>query len=61
MIPVRDTSAGVAFAVKVQPRARKNAITGAVGDALRNRQRFAMLFQAFDAEQFGPDGLLGMR
>ena len=35
MIPVRDTSAGVAFAVKVQPRARKNAITGVVGDALK--------------------------
>jgi len=35
MIPVRDTPAGVAFAVKVQPRARKNAITGVVGDALK--------------------------
>ena len=35
MIPVHDTSAGVAFAVKVQPRARKNAITGTVGDALK--------------------------
>jgi uncharacterized protein (TIGR00251 family) len=35
MIPVRDTSAGVAFAVKVQPRARKNAITGELGDAMK--------------------------
>ena len=35
MIPVRDISAGVAFTVKVQPRARKNAITGVVGDALK--------------------------
>jgi uncharacterized protein (TIGR00251 family) len=35
MIPIRDTSAGAAFAVKVQPRARKNSITGAVGDALK--------------------------
>ncbi len=35
MIPVRDTSAGVTFTVKVQPRARKNAITGTIGDALK--------------------------
>jgi uncharacterized protein (TIGR00251 family) len=35
MIPVRDTAAGVTFTVKVQPRARKNAITGVVGDALK--------------------------
>jgi uncharacterized protein len=35
MIPLKETPAGVAFAVKVQPRARKNAITGAVGDALK--------------------------
>jgi uncharacterized protein len=35
MIPIRDTSSGVGFAVKVQPRARKNAITGMVGDALK--------------------------
>jgi uncharacterized protein len=34
-IPVRDTAAGVTFTVKVQPRARKNAITGVVGDALK--------------------------
>ncbi|MGA8152526.1 MAG: DUF167 domain-containing protein [Terriglobales bacterium] len=35
MIPVRETGAGVTFAVKVQPRAKKNAITGELGDALR--------------------------
>jgi uncharacterized protein (TIGR00251 family) len=35
MIPIRDTAAGVTFAVKVHPRAKKNAITGLVGDALK--------------------------
>jgi hypothetical protein len=35
MIPIRDMSAGVTFTVKVQPRARKNAITGTIGDALK--------------------------
>jgi hypothetical protein len=35
MIPIRDTAAGVSFAVKVQPRAKKNAITSEVGDALK--------------------------
>jgi uncharacterized protein len=35
MIPIRDTSPRVGFAVKVQPRARQNAITGTVGDALK--------------------------
>jgi len=35
MIPVQETAAGVTFAVKVHPRARKNAITGEVGDALK--------------------------
>jgi uncharacterized protein len=35
MIPIRDTAAGVTFAVKVQPRAKRNAITGKVGDALK--------------------------
>lgn len=35
MIPIRETSAGVSFSVKVQPRARRNAITGAVGEALK--------------------------
>jgi uncharacterized protein (TIGR00251 family) len=35
MVPVKDTSEGATFTVKVHPRARKNAITGAVGDALK--------------------------
>jgi uncharacterized protein len=35
MIPTHDTPAGVTFAVKVHPRATKNAITGEVGDALK--------------------------
>ena len=35
MIPLHESPAGVAFAVKVHPRAKKNAITGEVGDALK--------------------------
>lgn len=35
MIPIHEGAKGVSFAVKVQPRARKNAITGIVGDALK--------------------------
>ena len=35
MIPVYDTSAGASFVVKIHPRAKKNAITGEVGDALK--------------------------
>ncbi len=35
MIPIYESAKGVSFAVKVQPRARKNAITGVVGDALK--------------------------
>ena len=35
MIPVRDTPAGATFHIKVHPRARKNAITGEIGDALK--------------------------
>jgi len=35
MIPIHHTPAGATFAVKVQPRARKNAITGEFGDALK--------------------------
>jgi uncharacterized protein (TIGR00251 family) len=35
MIPIRDTPLGATFQVKVHPRARKNAITGVVGDALK--------------------------
>jgi uncharacterized protein len=35
VIPIHDTPAGATFQVKVHPRARKNAITGVVGDALK--------------------------
>ena len=35
MISVSESVRGVSFSIKVQPRARKNAITGAVGDALK--------------------------
>ncbi len=35
MIPLRESGGGVTFAVKVHPRARKNAIEGEVGDALK--------------------------
>jgi uncharacterized protein (TIGR00251 family) len=35
VIQIRDTPAGATFQIRVQPRARKNAITGVVGDALK--------------------------
>jgi len=35
VIPLKQTANGITFCVKVQPRARKNAITGTVGDALK--------------------------
>lgn len=35
MIPIRDTPGGAVFAVKIHPRAKKNAITGVVGEALK--------------------------
>ncbi|MGZ4833948.1 MAG: DUF167 domain-containing protein [Terriglobales bacterium] len=35
MIPIRDTPSGAIFQVKVHPRAKKNAISGEVGDALK--------------------------
>ena len=35
MIPVHDVPNGASFAVKVHPRAKKNAITGELGDALK--------------------------
>ena len=35
MIPLRQTATGITFSVKVQPRARKNAIVGQLGDALK--------------------------
>jgi uncharacterized protein len=35
MIPIRDTPSGSTFQVRVHPRAKTNAITGEVGDALK--------------------------
>lgn len=35
MIPVRQDAKGASFSVKVHPRARKNAITGELGEALK--------------------------
>ena len=35
MIPIQESGVGVTFAVKVHPRARKNAITGELGSALK--------------------------
>jgi uncharacterized protein (TIGR00251 family) len=35
MIPISDTPSGATFQVKVHPRAKKNAVTGEIGDALK--------------------------
>jgi uncharacterized protein (TIGR00251 family) len=35
MIPLLETASGVTFAIKLHPRAPKNAITGELGDALK--------------------------
>ena len=35
LIPIRNTAAGGGFAVKVHPRAKKNAIIGQLGGALK--------------------------
>ena len=35
MIPIKDTSSGANFSVRVHPRARKNALNGEVGDSLK--------------------------
>jgi len=35
MVPIRDTPGGATFAVRVHPRAKKNAIAGEIGDALK--------------------------
>ena len=35
MIPIHDSPDGATFAIKVHPRAGKNAITGELGDALK--------------------------
>jgi uncharacterized protein (TIGR00251 family) len=35
MVSIQDTPNGATFAVKIHPRARKNAVTGELGDALK--------------------------
>jgi uncharacterized protein (TIGR00251 family) len=35
MVAIQNSPNGVTFAVKVQPRAKRNAITGELGDALK--------------------------
>jgi uncharacterized protein (TIGR00251 family) len=35
MIPIRTAGSAVTFAVKLHPRAKKNAVTGELGDALK--------------------------
>ncbi len=35
MIPIQESGGSVTFAVRVHPRAKKNAITGELGDALK--------------------------
>jgi uncharacterized protein len=35
MVVIQNSASGVTFAVKIHPRAKKNAITGEVGDALK--------------------------
>ena len=35
VIPINDSPSGATFAVKVHPRAKKNGITGEIGDALK--------------------------
>lgn len=35
MIPLQESGGTVSFAIKVHPRARKNAIAGVLGDALK--------------------------
>jgi len=35
MIPIHETDSGATFAIRIHPRAKKNAITGELGDALK--------------------------
>jgi uncharacterized protein (TIGR00251 family) len=35
VIPIQESGGGVTFAVKVHPRAKKNAVSGEVGDAFK--------------------------
>ena len=35
MIPIQESATGISFQVKVHPRAKRDAIAGALGDALK--------------------------
>ena len=35
MIPIRDSDKGTTFAIRLQPRASRNAVVGEMGDALK--------------------------
>jgi hypothetical protein len=35
MIPLHESAGGITFAVKVHPRAKKTALTGEIGEALK--------------------------
>ncbi|PYX79310.1 MAG: hypothetical protein DMG66_04215 [Acidobacteria bacterium] len=35
MIPIQESATGISFQVKVHPRAKKNGITGTLGEALK--------------------------
>src|SRR5438105_12563986 len=35
MLSIQETATGISFQVKVHPRAKKNGITGALGEALK--------------------------
>jgi len=35
VIALHETSSGITFAIKVQPRARRNAVVGELGEALK--------------------------
>ena len=35
MIPIRDSTSGTTFSIKVHPRAKKDAILGTIGDSLK--------------------------
>jgi uncharacterized protein len=35
VIPLQESSNGITFSVKIHPRAKQNAITGEIGDALK--------------------------
>jgi uncharacterized protein len=35
MVSIHESPAGISFAIKIHPRAKKNAITGELGEALK--------------------------